>query len=255
MDRDRLATEFGLYTNWIVEAVASLPGVDPVPAACRGTGHPALLVDLAEAIEARPGMLVLDAGCGMGGPAAWLRRHRGCATIGIDLMEENIEASRALFGDAASAVASASALPFRNDVFDAVWAIGVVEMFADKPHAFAEFGRVLKCGGRIVVYSFVAQASELSEGPSSNSFASPIALRSFIENAGLAVVNGGPAPVVPALPRDWSEARNAIVDEVRARHQHDDDFERVRSELDRFNRLRSAGQIEPWRYELIKPGP
>jgi SAM-dependent methyltransferase len=188
----------------------------------------------------------------MGGPAAWLRLHRGCITVGIDLMEENVRAARVLFDDRMSMVSSANGLPFEDDTFDAVWAVGVLEMLREKERAFVECARVLRPGGRMVVYTFTAQAADLSERPSANAFASPAAVSSIVRRVGLEVMDARPWPVHSPPPAGWTAVRAAVADEVRARHGLEDDFGRVRAELDTFNRLRSSREIEPWRYVLLK---
>ena len=251
MESARFETEFGRYTTWIAEAIAALAIPDPVPVVCRGTGHPELLDALAGAIAARPGLTILDAGCGMGGPAAWLRRESGCRTVGIDLMEANVRAARRLFGDASAVVATASALPFAEESFDAAWAIGVMEMIDDKPSALSEVARVLKVGGAMAIYTFTS-AGELVDPPESDSFVSPDELGAAIASAGLAVVDARPAPIRTPMPDDWRALREAVAEEIRARHSSEREYAQVTAELDRFNRLRTSGLIEAWRFTLRK---
>lgn len=251
IERARFETEFGRYTGWIVEAVTALGVADPIPVVCRGTGHPGLLDALADAIAARPGLRVLDAGCGMGGPAAWLRQKRRCATVGVDLMEANVRAGRQLFADASSIVASTSALPFADDSFDAAWAIGVIEMIEDKARALAEAARVLKSGGLMAVYSFTS-SGELDDPPESDRFVSPDELGTVIGAAGFDVLEAGPLPIVTPLPEEWRAVRAAVADEIRARHSSEPELVQVTAELGRFNRLRTEGQIEAWRFRLRK---
>lgn len=252
MTKERLGTEFGSFTDWMVEAIRALRIEDAIPAACRGTGNPALLKDLADAIEARSEMLVLDAGSGMGGPAAWLRRERGCVTVGVDLMEQNVRAGRELFAEPFSLVGAADAMPFRDATFDAVWAVGVVEMIDDKPAALAEAARVLKRGGRMAVYSFTSRELDLPDRPESDTFASPESLSTFMEGAGMRVLDARPAPLTSPLSPEWRAVRLSVFEEVRARHGDEEEYEKVRAELERFNRLRASGLIEPWRYNLVK---
>ena len=218
---------------------------------CRGTGHPELLDALAGAIAAGPGLTILDAGCGMGGPGAWLRRKTGCRTVGVDLMEANVSAARRLFGDESSLVASASALPFAAECFDAAWAIGVIEMIEDKPSAFAEVARVLKTGGAMAIYTFTS-AGDLVDPPESDRFVSADELGEAIGSAGLAVVDARPLPIRSPLPEDWRASRAAVADEIRARHSSEREYVQVTGELARFNRLRTTGQIEAWRFTLRK---
>lgn len=71
----RLETEFGYYISWVVDAIEDLQLQDRIPVACRGTGDVALLEHLGSLLDPAPGSVVLDVGCGMGGPAAWLMRR------------------------------------------------------------------------------------------------------------------------------------------------------------------------------------
>lgn len=253
-DRTRLQTEFGRYTEWIVEAVEALRIADPVPVVCRGTGHPDLLEQLADAIQAAPGTSVLDVGCGMGGPAAWLRANRGCATAGVDVMEANVHAARTLFGDRAAVVATAEALPFPGDSFDACWAIGVLEMIEDKTTALREIARVVKPRGTLAVYSFTTSGGELVDPPRSDVFVTGVELRSAVAQAGLEVAAAVRTRSVGPLPEEWRGARSAVAEHIREWHGDEADYEAVRLDLERFNRLRASRDIEAWRFTLVKEG-
>lgn len=254
MSTDPLRLEFGRYTEWILEAAAATGVSDPIAIACRGTGDPGLFEDLAAGIGARPGMRVLDAGCGMGGPGTWLRRNRGCDVVGVDLMEESVRAGRTLFDDRSSIVASTSALPFPAATFDALWSVGVLEMVEDKSAALREAARVLRPGGRIALYSFTAAVSSLHDPPVTDHFVSPAAVGVLADAAGLEVVSARAALFSSAVPGQWAEARSAVAAEIRRRHGDDPDYEEVAGELARFARLRSDRSVAPWRFDLIKPG-
>jgi SAM-dependent methyltransferase len=248
---DPLRLEFGRYTEWILEAVEAVGVEDPVAVACRGTADVALFEDLAEGIGAHPGMRVLDLGCGMGGPAAWLRRTRGCDVVGLDLMEQGVRAARRLFDHALSTVGSTYALPFRTAAFSAVWAVGVLELIEDKARALNEVARVLRPGGRAALYSYMSVTDELEDPPASDHFVSPEAVTSLAEEAGLEVRRASAA----AFPRiddgGWRETRALVEGEIRSRHGAEADFELVREELARFARLRAAGVVQPWRFDLV----
>jgi SAM-dependent methyltransferase len=251
--QDPLRLEFGRYTEWILDAVVAVGVEDPIPVACRGTADAQLFEDLADGIGARPGLRVLDVGCGMGGPAAWLRRAHGCEVVGVDLMEQAVHAARQLFDHRLSVVGSTYALPFRSDAFAAVWAIGVLELVEDKAAALREVARVLEPGGRVALYSFTTTAGELDDPPASDYFVSADALASMATAAGLEVRRAARARSPRVDGDDWREVRAMVETEIRRRHGTDPEFELVRAELGRFARLREAAAVEPWRFDLSAP--
>ena len=94
-----------------------------------------------------PPRLMLDAGTGSGGMAPLLDRYG--TLVGVD-------ASRHLLGLARPrlprlAAASLAGLPFRSEVFDAVFACDVIEHVADERAALGELHRVVKPDGRLVL--------------------------------------------------------------------------------------------------------
>jgi SAM-dependent methyltransferase len=94
----------------------------------------------------RPGVAVLDAGCGNG---TWLLRDfrdRVGYVVGVDAVPPN--SPRLLDGFALSKLEN---IPFLDESFDVVLCYYVVEHLAD-PHAvFREFHRVLKPGGALII--------------------------------------------------------------------------------------------------------
>ncbi len=103
-------------------------------------------------------MLVLDIGCGVGGPARTLAEHFGCRVVGVDLAASYVEAATALtrrvglseraqfrYGDALD-------LPFSASFFDAAVMIHLSMNIADKAGLLREAARVLKPGGRLAVW-------------------------------------------------------------------------------------------------------
>lgn len=95
----------------------------------------------------RPGLAVLDAGCGTGG-LLWFLHRRGFAVAGVDASAAAVETARRAVPDADLRVASIEALPFPDASFDAYLAIGSWEYPEQGPDAAArEAARVLKPGG------------------------------------------------------------------------------------------------------------
>ncbi len=72
-----MEAEFDTVAEWTEQAVRELGRGYAIPAACRGSGSPADLAWLAERLDLRGDDRFLDAGGGLGGPAAWLHEHLG----------------------------------------------------------------------------------------------------------------------------------------------------------------------------------
>ena len=105
-----------------------------------------------------PDMHILDVGCGVGGSTRRLASETGCRVTGIDLSDEYIDAAqrltellnmqeRVMFH-----AASALALPFDDNSFDGVWSLQMNMNVEDKLGWLTETCRVLKPGGRAVLY-------------------------------------------------------------------------------------------------------
>lgn len=96
------------------------------------------------------GQRVLDAGCGVGIYVAAFRRFTDAA-YGVDLDSEKI--AQAARHSPNVQVASVEALPFADGSFDVVLSHEVVEHVPDDRAAVAEAVRVLRPGGRLVIYA------------------------------------------------------------------------------------------------------
>ena len=110
-----------------------------------------------EALAARPGERILDAGCGPGFYVAEILEQVGTDgfVVGVDLSEPMLELAKHRVGDAPNArfeQASAAKLPFDDGGFDAVVSVQVLEYVEDVPAALSELRRVLRPGGRLVIW-------------------------------------------------------------------------------------------------------
>jgi sterol 24-C-methyltransferase len=101
----------------------------------------------------RPGMSVLDVGCGTGAVALAIARRSGAHVTGIDLVPGHVASARARAAEArlqactAFLEADATALPFEDASFDHVYAVESAYHAADKPRFYGECARVLRPGG------------------------------------------------------------------------------------------------------------
>jgi SAM-dependent methyltransferase len=250
--RERLAIEFGRYSEWLVEAIQSLGIEDPVPAACRGTANPVLFEEAAGLLDVSAGDLVLDVGSGLGGPGAWLASQNGCKVVGVDVMEQSARGAHRLFPHLPTVVASSRALPFGDGVFDGAWCLGTIETIGDKQTALSEMVRVVKPGGRTVVYTFVVVAELDESTPLADRLEPRSDLEAKIAGAGFVIATSRLLEGLPAAPSQWKQSAKAVRGEVAARHSEDGEYSTVSRELDKVARLFSSDLIEPWIFGLQK---
>lgn len=250
MGRERLEIEFGHYSEWLVDAAVALGVYDRVPVACRGTGDPGLFARLAAGLELTGGERVLDVGCGIGGPMAWLARERAVEVVGVDIMEPTVRGVGRLFPSLAAMVATSRALPFHTGVFDAAWIIGALEMIGRKRDALTEIRRVLAPGGRLAVYTLVASC-RVSDSPLADRFEERDRLLREMRGVGFEVVRASES-ALPAPPERWSELSETVHEEVRRVHSADPGLALVRGELVKLGRLLREKTVFPWEFILRK---
>jgi SAM-dependent methyltransferase len=115
---------------------------------------PAVLFDLVAGFNLPPGAVALDVGCGEGTHAIALADRFGFAVTGLDPVPRHVEVARAAAAGAGPvfALGSADRLPVRDGIADLVWCRDVLVHVADLGAAYAEFRRVLRPGGRALVY-------------------------------------------------------------------------------------------------------
>jgi SAM-dependent methyltransferase len=248
-----LDLEFGWHAERVAEAAVRLGFGGLVPIGCRGSAHPLLLAHLAAQIGARPGLRVLDGGCGLGGPMTWLGREYGCTVVGVDLMAGAVRGALRLFPHSLVLVGSLTDLPFGAATFEAAWTIGALSTIPDTRAVARELRRVLVPGGRLAVYDFVAVAAALPDAPVANVFQRPQALTACLGAAGLRVLASGAAPCVGPAPAAWREPALAVDREVARRRGHDPRYRLAVRERIAFDRLWAGGQIAPWLLVLERP--
>lgn len=146
LNRENLAIHFGYYDAKHRRHRAALDNMNRV---------------LADLGPIKSGQVVLDAGCGVGGSSFWLARERGAHVIGITPVQSQIQRARAL----AETRSSRGRVQFRCEDYrrcsltaasvDVVWALESLCHAPIKAEAYAEFARVLKPGGRLLIAEYV----------------------------------------------------------------------------------------------------
>jgi ubiquinone/menaquinone biosynthesis C-methylase UbiE len=117
--------------------------------------------ELAERMNLRAGLRLLDVGSGIGGPARYFAAQHGCRVTGIDLTQEFVEVARSLTsrtkldGLVEFRQGSAVEMPFEGEMFDRAYMIHVGMNIAHKAGIFREARRVLKADGLFAIFDFV----------------------------------------------------------------------------------------------------
>ena len=109
-----------------------------------------LVEPLLDAVGARRGVRLLDVASGPGYAAA-RAAERGASVVGVDIATEMVVLASRLSPQLDFRVASAEALPFPQDSFDAVVGNFAMLHLARPELAAAEFSRVLVPGGRLAL--------------------------------------------------------------------------------------------------------
>jgi ubiquinone/menaquinone biosynthesis C-methylase UbiE len=109
---------------------------------------------LSEALELKPGMRVLDLGCGKGISSIFLAKEFGVQVVAADLWIKPSENARRI--EAAGAAASvtpvhaeAHALPFAEKSFDAIVSLDAYQYFGTDDLYLGTIAKFLKPGGRL----------------------------------------------------------------------------------------------------------
>ena len=98
-----------------------------------------------------PGDQVLDVGCGTGATAVFLQDRFGAVAVGIDASDLLLAEARESCSALALVRGDGACLPFAPDLFAAVICECVLSLLTNHQKALAEFYRVLRPGGHLVV--------------------------------------------------------------------------------------------------------
>lgn len=125
---------------------------------------------MARTAGARKGMRFLDVAAGTGDSSIALAR-RGAEVVSTDFTQAMLRLGPAKFERKglrdrvwASSTADAQRLPFQDRIFDGLSICYGIRNVEDRARAYAEFLRVLKPGGRLVILEFSRPPSALVRG-------------------------------------------------------------------------------------------
>ena len=155
------------------------------------------LIKLADFTES---MHILDVGCGIGGSTRRLSHETGCHVTGIDLSDEYIDTAEKLTQllnmqeKVDFHACSALELPFEDNSFDGIWSLQMNMNVEDKLAWLKETCRVLKPGGRAVLYEVCGNKNSplyfpvpWAQDESMSFLVPPEAFRETITSAGFSI--------------------------------------------------------------------
>lgn len=113
---------------------------------------------LADKLSLKPGMLVLDVGCGVGGPMGTMARYSGASFVGININAYQIERAKGHTQDVESQCRFIQAdymqIPESDNSYDGAYAIESMPHAPDKVAAFKETFRILRPGACFAGYDW-----------------------------------------------------------------------------------------------------
>lgn len=131
----------------------------------------ALMQDkVAEKLNLKEKMKVLDAGCGQGVVSTYLAEKFGCEIEGITLLPFEVELAKKLSAKLNTSsktnyqIMNYSDTSFKKNTFDAVYTLETLVHSQDILKTLAEFNRILRSGGRVCFMEYsIAEDEDLSE--------------------------------------------------------------------------------------------
>ena len=123
-----------------------------------------LVVKSAALLNVKAGDLVLDVACGRGKSSYMIAQlYPGCIVTGLDLLPENIQVARTLFGNLPQlnyVVGNAMDLELADESFDRVHCLEAAFHFPDRARFIRDADRGLRPGGTLVVVDASWKTSE-----------------------------------------------------------------------------------------------
>lgn len=240
-----MEAEFDTVAAWTERIVRDLGPEYAIPAACRGSGSASWLRWIAEGLQLQAGSRFLDAGAGLGGPAAWAREQYGLRPVLAEPMLGACLGAVSLFG-LPTVAAWSQALPFQPGAFDRAWLLGVLCTTTEKVLLLRELRRVLETGGRLGLLVLVRVVPELSEQPEGNDFPTPQSLRDDLAAAGFTVDAEIVTDQLPAADEDWIRRVDAAEQALEERYVDKPAWQQAKQQEQRIGRLLKDGSLETW---------
>ena len=175
----------------------------------------AATIEIGQLADLQPGAELLDLGCGIGGAARTLMVEFGCRVTGIDLVEEYIQTARILNtrigydGRITFEQGNVLDMPFDDDLFDVVFSQHTMMNIEDKTRLAQEVRRVLRPGGRFVLYEICAGSVSTpyfpvpwAGDPAINFLVEPQTLHQMVDETGFKALEWRD---VTASSLDWAQ--------------------------------------------------
>jgi ubiquinone/menaquinone biosynthesis C-methylase UbiE len=150
---ERKGREAAAKSAWTVEDLLSADGFDGAMAQTGAAAQDHIARLITESLAIRPGMRIVEVGCGAGA-ALSLLRSTGSSFTGVDYSAPLIDIARAALPEMQFHVAEAASLPLPDGAFDAGFSYGVFLYFPDVAYASAvlrEMVRVVRPGAPILI--------------------------------------------------------------------------------------------------------
>ena len=126
---------------------------------------------MAHALAVGGGDVLVDIGCGRGGPGLWVAATTGARYVGVDIAVSALDAvarraeSLGLSMRVRTVEGSFDSLPLDDGEADAVMSIDSLLFAPDKPAAIAEMARVVRPGGCLVATTWDYHAQPVGRPP------------------------------------------------------------------------------------------
>lgn len=172
-----------------------------------------LFVNVRRRLALEPGALLVDLGCGRGGPGLWLAREIGAQLVGVDFspaaiaLAINAAERFTLRAPVRFQVGSFSATGLADHCADGIVSFDALPFAPDRGAALREVNRLLRPGARAVF-----TASKPADGQPTP--AGSLTWSDHIAAAGLALEHDDPRPDVPEfwarLHAQWAEHESEL---------------------------------------------